>query len=391
MLVLVGIGFGVFATVTRQVADSGGIPTCPHQLTQDMLYEGVSKGVAFIAANQLPAGNFQYEYNWKTKEYTPDDNSVRQAGTVWGLALAHRYAPSQASEDVLHRALAFFETHTRTRPDGALYVVYPGETDGSLGTVALIMLAHLEYLQSTDHPKEEAEQIRARIDGYIRFLTSAITQNGGFASRYTSEGKSYGEPSPYYDGEALLALIIAARHAGYASLEPQIKKIADAGYVQNVERARKRDADSPITKGYYQWSSMAYYQLLQTDWSDTEKYGPRLIELAHWMIDTHQVLNRQRNTAYAYEGILSAYAYAVSINDTDSARTFRCVIEKGLGTLMTWQLSTAYTSPAISAQFVSDPRANGGIQNSATEPLLRIDVTQHQVHAMLLALRYLDF
>ena len=55
--------------------------------------------------------------------------------------------------------------------------------------------------------------------------------------------------------------------------------------------------DSNTTKGYYQWSSMVYFELATSGWGKVNKYGDWLIELADWMIDTHRTLKRSRNTS----------------------------------------------------------------------------------------------
>ena len=46
-------------------------------------------------------------------------------------------------------------------------------------------------------------------------------------------------------------------------------------------------------------------------------------------------------------------------------------------------------SPTATPRTTADDiKAVGGVQNAAFEPALRIDVTQHQMHATLLARRY---
>jgi UDP-N-acetylmuramoyl-tripeptide--D-alanyl-D-alanine ligase len=82
------------------------------------------------------------------------------------------------------------------------------------------------------------------------------------------------------------------------------REAAEAGFRLYVVAARQKDDDSNTTKGFYQWSSMAYFELATSGWSDVDKYGDWLIELADWMIDVHRTLTRERNTGYAYEGII---------------------------------------------------------------------------------------
>jgi UDP-N-acetylmuramoyl-tripeptide--D-alanyl-D-alanine ligase len=132
---------------------------------------------------------------------------------------------------------------------------------------------------------------------------------------------------------------------------------------------------------------MAFFELATSDFPDTRVYGDTLLELADWIIDTHHILTRTRNTGYAFEGITHAYVLAKQRGDARQGK-FACAIDIGLERLISWQvggpLATSYTGATGS----TDPKARGGVQNAATEPGLRIDVVQHQMHATLLARKY---
>ncbi|MEK7579437.1 MAG: hypothetical protein AAB460_02830 [Patescibacteria group bacterium] len=389
VLGLILIGFALLKSGGGMAA----APECDPFLSKGMLEEGLTLGTDFILANQRLEGNFEYEYDWISKTYTDDDSSVRQAGALWGLALIYEYTHEERLIAPLEKSFAFFEKYSKTRADDARYILYPGEEEGSLGTVALAALAHIEYLNARENELSETELARHKklLDGYLRFLTSAVTEDTLFHASYDEDGLSYGDASSYYDGEALLALVKAARYRGYEEWENQIKELADVGYAENIKAALKENPDSDVTKGYYQWSSMAFHELSESGWKKTEKYGDYTITLADWMIDTHKVLERTRNTAYAFEGIVSAYAIAKKKGDEYHIQKFRCVIEAGIFNLMTWQVGASYQNQFIKTQFKSDAKAKGGIQNSAQEAPLRIDVTQHQVHAVTLALEHFDF
>jgi len=399
-LIIVGIllvGIALFVGIRYETT---AIAECDVSVSKEMLQESLALGTGFILANQKPAGNFEYEYDWINKTYNPEDNSVRQAGALWGLALIYAHTRDAKLLEPIERGLAFFERYSKVRTDGARYVIYPGETDGSLGTVALAALAHIEYLNAheADLSEEALTHQKDLLDGYLRFISTAVTRDKLFAGSYDMNGISGGRPSSYSDGESLLTLVKAARYRGYPQWEQQVKELANAGYAINVKQALKDDPDSDTTKGYYQWSSMAYRELAESGWDDTEKYGEYAIDLADWMIDTHKVLTRTRNTGYAFEGILSAYAVANDRGDKKHAQKFRCAAETGLSKLTSWQLGNPAANTFITSQFEEDSKALatasggapskawGGIQNAANEPLLRIDVTQHQMHAVIFAL-----
>lgn len=388
LLGLVLIGMAIFVGVQHTAT---AIVKCDATLSQEMLEESLALGADFIVANQKSAGNFEYEYDWLAKTYNPDDNAVRQAGALWGLTLIYEYTSDPKLIEPLERSFAFFENHSQIRKDGARYILYPGESGGGLGTVALVALAHIEYLNAREDElaNEELARHESLLEGYLRLISTAITEERLFAGSYDEQGAPNGWPSPYSDGESLLALVKAARYRGYSQWEKQIKELADAGYEINVREALAEDPDSDTTKGYYQWSSMAYRELAESGWKDTDKYGDYAIELADWMIDTHRVLKRTRNTGYAFEGILSAYAVAKERDDEAHAEKFRCVTEDGLSKLTSWQIGSDIANTFITTQFKGDARALGGVQNHTLEAPLRIDVTQHQMHAVIFALEEL--
>merc|ERR1711924_224525 len=127
---------------------------------------------------QKEKGNFRYEYNWQTKDYTDDDNSVRQAGTLWSITLLHADSPSDRLLESARSGIRFFAENSYELPNSGRRIVrYPGEEKaGKTGTVALIALGHIKRIRGRD-------------------------------------GKPYGEGSSYYDGECLLALAKAAKYS----------------------------------------------------------------------------------------------------------------------------------------------------------------------------------
>ncbi len=367
-------------------------------LTREILDTSLDLGTRYLLNHQQPDGRFSYIYDWLERELVAGDSQVRQAGATWGLATIHHDRPSPEVAAALEKSLAFFNTHSRTTAAGERYVAYPGQRQGRLGTVALVALAHIDTLRRAEHLSESAVAgYRDRLEEYLSFLLAARVADGRFHSSYNLRtGVPYGPPSPYFDGESLLALTKAAKYLGRDDLRPVVLAAAAAGYQLNVEQARRQDPDSNITKGYYQWSSMAFFELATSGWPETEMYGIWLIELADWMIDVHRTLQRTRNTAYAYEGIIPAYRMAEIRGDALHMERFGCTLEQGLAKLTSWQVGSPIANEFISdglrasgsAGHDPDPLALGGVQNHRAEAPLRIDVVQHQMHAVILARRY---
>lgn len=359
----------------------GEIDDCGPGLPADATDQAIALGRAFLLANQRPEGRFHYEYDWRAKTDSTDDNEVRQAGATWGLALLlHDRPDDDAVREALDKALGFWAAHATER-DGQRLLVYPGQRQGSTGGTALVALAHIEALRSGAFPPEREATLRAHLQGLLRTLVVQRAAGGGFHSAYTVAGRPLGPPNPYADGEALLALVKAARHLDRTDLLAPAVAWAHDDHARNVVQALAADPDSDTTKGYYQWASMAWYELhgagADGPWADW------LLDLAVWMIDTHQTLRRRRNTSYAYEGIVPAFAVATERGDPRAAK-YRCVIDQGLRKLTTWQVGHPLALPYVQEADPTDARARGGVQNIGDEPGLRVDVTQHQVHALIL-------
>ena len=384
-----------FASWVREELDSRTwrfFPVYRPRLTRRVLEESLALGTDFIINNQLPEGNFHYEYDWITGEQNPSDNQVRQAGALWGIALIHQDRPAERTRAALESGLEFFYRHAQDGPGGSLLVAYPRERRCSTGTVALVAMAIVEYLRSGDEiaPERRAE-LDGRLDRYLAFLVSQQMDNGHFSSSYTLRtGQRRTRSSPYYDGETLLCLIKAAKYLGKTHLLPVIQRAARAMAQTYTREAWREDADSDRTKGFYQWGSMSFWEYQDAGWPDGELYADLTLMLAHWMVRTHRTLSRSRNTAYAMEGLSHAYQIAQSRRDRRAASELRQVIDKALYKLMTWQVGgpLAAENRLLRENPTNDPLALGGFMNHRRRAPLRIDVTQHQTHAMILALRY---
>lgn len=256
--------------------------------------------------------------------------------------------------------------------------------DGALGTVVLVAMALAERLRRPEGlDPERLERMRRALDGSIAFVRASRRPEGRFYEEHDlSRGMRRGDPSPYADGEALLLFATLAVRDGRSDLLPETLRWAEEDHAVLVRDALAAEPDPASTKGYYQWASMAWAQLIAGG-HDPDLWGTRLTDLAVWMIEVHRTLSRTRNTAYAYEGLLPAFAEARRRQDPELARRLACVAHQGLRKLCSWQLGHPLASDALRG---APEVYRGGVQNHALEPGLRIDVTQHQLHALTLAL-----
>ncbi|MEQ9423052.1 MAG: hypothetical protein RJQ09_01445 [Cyclobacteriaceae bacterium] len=357
-----------------------------NELNKEILNESLKLGQQFLVNNQKPDGSFNYEYNFVDDSFTPGNSQVRQAGALWGLALSHQDMPTIEAKAAIEKSISFFEQNT-AKSDVGLYIVYPGESRGRTGTMALVALGLIDFLRAEpDHPNKN--QYDSLLSGYISQILSWQMADKRFFSGYNlTDGKGTSNPSPYFCGEILLTLCKAAKYQGYSHLKENIVESASAMYDIYVTAARKEDFDSNTTKGFYQWSSMSFYEIYAAGWDD--QWAEKTIELAYWMIDTHRTLMRTRNTAYAHEGMTSAYELAKLSGDDWAMQKIGTVVDIGLEKLISWQVGGPLQNEFLKRNVPTSHIAIGGVMNKQDEPTLRIDVTQHQNHAMILAKRFI--
>jgi UDP-N-acetylmuramoyl-tripeptide--D-alanyl-D-alanine ligase len=375
-------------TWLRLLLESPQQGRCKREMTRAVLDRSLELGTRFMLVHQKAEGNFDYEYDWRERSYSPDDNEVRQAGALWGLGLLYRDRPSPELGRAVEKGLAFFERQAVSGAGGARCFGYLGRKSLGIGAVALIALAYIEYLSTPSGELAPAlrAQHESRLRGYLQQLVAVMNADGLWPGQYEPVTcRASGEPSPYSDGEALLALVKAAKYLGRTDLLPVTLRAADDGYRHNVKEALAVHPDSDTTKGYYQWSTMAFYELATSGWPGTERFGNHVLELADWQIDVHRTLMRERNTAYAYEGLIPAYDLARRRGDAFRQAKYGCVIDLGLGRLTSWQVGGPLATRYTGAVAANDRAAVGGVQNEKRLPALRIDVVQHQMHAVLFA------
>jgi len=359
----------------------------PEPLNRTILDQSLALGRQFLLASQLPTGAFRYHVNFLTGEEAPEESPVRQAGALWGLALIHQDRPSAETREAVLRGLTFFSQHSHRTSEGRRFIRFPGDSNGDSGVVALVALALIDFLRA--EPVDAHVPLRQQLDEYLLCLRSLERADHRFYGQYLlSSGEGAGASSPYFDGEILLALVKAARHLQHEELQPLVLRAAEATYATYAREALDQRRDDPKTKGYFQWACLAFAELHASQWPDTQQYAQRAIELAQWMIDVHRTLDRSLNTAYAYEGIISAYELAQSVGDATAQAQFRRVIETGLAKLSTWQVGSAHANAYLRGQSVYHASCTGGILTADKNPWLRIDTTQHQMHAVILARKY---
>jgi hypothetical protein len=346
-------------------------------LTEEDLDQGIALGGRYLSTAITDADEFVYEVEWQSNASHIDFDGVRQAGATFGL-LDH--AARVRTPEVLaagDRVLKRWLERRRILTNGTTFV-WGKQGLSRLGTTSLLGLACATRGTLPEPPAEVAPTL----EGVLAFVRATRLPDGGFFDKYDTYTEA-GRPgrSPYADGEALLFLTTMAVHHGRSDLIPELLRWAEDDWAHNVRDALAKEPDPDTTKGYYQWASMSWANLVAGG-HEVDKWGRRLTDLATWMVDVHGTLRRTKNTAYAYEGIVPAYVEARRRGESTLADHLACTIHEALPKLCSWQLG----HPRAIASLAGAPeRWHGGIQNQADDRWLRIDVVQHQLHALWLA------
>ena len=382
----------------------------PPAVTADALDESIEGMRIYYQNHQLPEGNFRYGLDMTDDIEIDDDNAVRQAGALWGLALLNRERFTENTRRQLLLGLDFFIRAMRPVQDSAQMVVtYQSSRKIKTGMVALFCLAVTDFLEAQDDYMTE-EQCAPYIDALcknLKYLRSIEMDDGSWFEMYDhsvseEERAAMADSSPYFDGEALLAYLTALR---YFRKHPGIT--APEGLQSRVEFALPRlikkyavdaldpEGDEAQAKGFYQWGAMSC-ALFCEDYpqSPLAQIAARgTLALTWWQIYDNRVEYREGNTGYAVEGLVAAWRIAKQYGHDDYAKTIRNTIVNIMAKLLTWQVGTDAGTHNPFLKYWSEKgcskRAFGGVLAAQNSGFIRIDNVQHQLHATLLARKYL--
>jgi len=364
----------------------------PPPLTRTALVRSIEAARAYYLNQQKSDGSFIYGKDMASDEVYEDDNQVRQAGALWGLASLNRDRSNEPTRRGVILGLDFFARCMTVLPTGESTVVYPDEENIKTGTVALYCLSLIEFLRSegASLPKEVKDRYQTYLDLNITYLQSMEMPDGSWARSYDApSGFRETIASPYYDGEALLAYCKAARYLGRTDLLPRIEYAMPRLIAKYTVVCWRPGGDTKLTKGFYQWGCMASSEYLEAGWTThAELATDAALAMSWWLLYDNQLEYRQGNTAYAVEGLVGAWRAAKVRKDTKSMAVLQETAERITNQLITLQYGGPYQdfNPLLKSLRRVKPESFGGISASRDSAVVRIDVQQHQTHAMLMIL-----
>lgn len=378
-------------------------------LTAEMLEEAIEAAGCYLMNQQTPEGNFRYAYDFIADAEENKDNQVRQAGVLWSICNLNRYRFTEETRRSSLLGLDFFLRGQKGLPDAPQIVVtYKSEPIVRTGTAALFCLALLDFLEGQERYLTEVQRrpFLQALENNLKFLQYQELPQGSWREEYELNAIRLPEDiapfSPYFDGECLLAYAKAARYykarpdlTPPIPLEARLRDALPKLLRKYTVECFAEGGDTNYTKGFYQWGAMSCHQAALLFQGDPEMESLALegaLALTWWLLYQHKVEARNGNTGYAVEGLAATIFLARQAGRDKEAEKIQQAAERLLARLMTWQVGgpLADYNPLFRAWEGRIPeRAFGGITAAADSSLIRIDVVQHQLHAMLLMLQAL--
>ncbi|MBN2496044.1 MAG: hypothetical protein JXR96_15735 [Deltaproteobacteria bacterium] len=362
------------------------LPETDRPLRREELESALHLARRYMHGQQRADGSFVYAYDLEAARALDERHPVREAGALWSLSRLLAWRRDPESVESVRRGLARYLKHSAAGPaPGTQVIRLPGDEYLRTGTLALVTLAGLDALGSQAWPAAEREQLLATLRAYVRMLWWLQREDLHFAGAYHHASRlACQRSSPYADGESLLALVKACRLLGCSAERQRLERTALRLARDYTQRAWAAHADSLRCKGFFQWGSMAF-----AEW-DRGRHAPALhataLLLAWWQLHVHRILERPRNTAYAFEGLACALGLAREQGLDAAERELRAAVHSGFGKLLAWQIG----GPRDEGRgWRRDPRAVGGVLAGEGDSALRIDTVQHQAHATWLILQAL--
>jgi hypothetical protein len=367
------------------------------RINRSILTDSMRLGCMNLISNMQREGNFNYQYNFVTKQFLDGGLPAHQAAALWGLSLCLQHDPTnELLKQAVEKGISFYTKRTANGRGRTKFVEYlRNDNESDTGTNALLGLALIEYLRTVkEHSvaSRDVKDIENLLRSVIDFLAYNQNDDLRFAKEYSIRQKNMRthSNSPKHDGEIMLCLMKAAKYLdGYEDLIPVIEKAAPVMAKEYSLDAWRENHDSDKTNRFYQWGSMFFTEYYEAQYANYEIFGDYVVVLGHWVIEIHDVLVRRKNAGYAFEGIICAYHVAQGRGNQDAMNKFKYAIDTGLYKLTQLQVGGPLEHEndyLVRHEVHQDDFATGGVMSSREDPNIRIDITQHQMNALIMAL-----
>ncbi|MEA1929495.1 MAG: hypothetical protein U9M92_01205 [Patescibacteria group bacterium] len=351
----------------------------------------ITGGVTWLMNAQEDDGHLKYEYLPYEDRYLDDDNTVRQAGSLYGLGEVIRNDKGANFDiaDTVERSIEYFENQTvagtLNGQDFKCIVRYPGDNMCKLGATSLALVGILGYVEA--YP-DRAATYSDLIDEYMAYVIAAKKEGAGFSGVYRANRDTQNtKESSYSNGEALLALVRYYRYQPSAEVEETIDDMI--AYISS---------DVEFDSSLYLWAMAAIKDATML-WPEKE-YLSYVKAYTDWRIAPFRSRRMSTHNYCAYiEGVISAYSVLEPAISESEKRWYTEEIDFWLDQSAGLQVSEKRHARIISDGGVgivkrmregNKERALGGFLTGWNEATQRIDFTQHCLNSYLQKLVDID-
>ena len=347
--------------------------------------EIIKNSVAWIVNSQLDSGRFNYEYLPYLDKYTDDDNIVRQAGTLYSLAMtARRDVDNKYDlEPTIRKSLEYLESISESGEfnDRDFLCVLDRRLGDKckLGATALTLAAMMESFQAYPELESDYQDLAKE---YKEYLLAVRNPDAGFRGYFNPKpnGLQTSKESSFFNGETLLALTMYQQYKPESEIESTIKEVFT--YVLTTA-----DRDP----GLYLWA-MASVNLLDQHYSDS-RYLPYIRLYVGERLATARAKSQSVSNYCAYTEGLASASVMMSRHLDDADMSF---YTDNLNTALSKNATLQITSddivrmsivPELDFLSINNPeQAIGGFLTGQNDLMQRIDYTQHCLSAYVINL-----
>ncbi|MFH1375089.1 MAG: hypothetical protein ABIH35_00245 [Patescibacteria group bacterium] len=350
----------------------------PADITSEFIGQRLQLMQDWFLANERLGQTLPYLYYPERKEYSNDDNIVRQLLATQGIFVLARELSSPELEQLAFRQLAatLLEYYREESETG--FGFFEGNGTVKLGGAALGIITILES------PQPEIYGVKlSKLADFIRAMQQL---DGSFQTFYRPPDFERNER--FYSGEALLAAARLARYTGDSSWLDYVEH--GLTYYEPLLKTRFMPQFAPWhtmaysemfeQTGEQKYADFVFYlndrlidEMLQTDVADPAQLG-RFYNSKH---DSEWGPPHSSSTAVYTEGITYAYDLAMRLGNRERAERYRNAIRLGTRSLLQLQ----YTE-RDSQDFEYPERIKGAIRRATDRKEIRIDQTGHTANAL---------
>jgi hypothetical protein len=358
-------------------------------VTADDLRAAIDAAGAFMVRSMTETGRLDYSYRLDLDEVPREYNVVRHAGALWAMLDYYRDTKDPDCMAAIERGMRYLLAQVRPTKIAGQDVLGVVEGDEvSLGGNALSALALAHYIDTTGNKehlpilKELGHGLRAAQSSTGRF----VVQRHRF-----STGAVFAEDSPYYPGEAALAMLRIDDVAKDDALVDAAAKAAR--YLITVRDANK----IPDELDHDHW--LLYTLPALHDKRPEKMFVDHAAKIARAIVDAQHKPGtmkvppdavgswmdaRSTPAAVRAEGLLATVRLMRKVGMKDEAEAFLASAKGSIA----FQLRTQIW-PEQAMHFRNPRRSLGGFREDLSGVYVRIDYVQHSLSS-LLALAHLN-